>query len=106
MILKIRIFVNRKILILGIFLRKIPRIRLILKVRIFVNADPVLTAGSFSHESIEYSVLNMLLLIQHIFELVTRGAYLPLSSMLILSFKQVKKPICHEWLQLVYSVMR
>ena len=46
MILKIRIFVNRKILILRIFLRKmiilrkILRIRLILRIRIFVNTSP------------------------------------------------------------------
>ena len=46
MILRIRIFVNRKILILGIFLRKmailrkILRIRLILRIRIFVNTGP------------------------------------------------------------------
>ena len=45
MILRIRIFVNRKILILKIFLRKmtilrkILRIRLILGIRIFVNTD-------------------------------------------------------------------
>ena len=46
MILRIRIFVNRKILILRIFLRKttilrkILRIRLILRKRIFVNTGP------------------------------------------------------------------
>ena len=46
MILRIRIFVNRKILILRIFLRKmiilrkILRIRLILRIRIFVNMGP------------------------------------------------------------------
>ena len=46
MILRIRIFVNRKILILRIFLRKmtilrkILRIRLILRIRIFVNTGP------------------------------------------------------------------
>ena len=45
-ILRIRIFVNRKILILRIFLRKmtilrkILRIRLILRIRIFVNTGP------------------------------------------------------------------
>ena len=45
-ILRIRIFVNRKILILRNFLRKttilrkIPRIRLILRIRIFVNTGP------------------------------------------------------------------
>ena len=45
-ILRIRIFVNRKILILRMFLRKttiltkILRIRLILRIRIFVNTGP------------------------------------------------------------------
>ena len=45
MILRIRIFVNRKILILRILLRKMTILRKILRIRIFVNtgAGPVFT---------------------------------------------------------------
>ena len=39
-ILRIRIFVNRKILILRIFLRKTTILRKILRIRIFMNTGP------------------------------------------------------------------
>ena len=63
MILRIRIFVNRKILILRIFLRKmtilrkILRIRLILRIRIFVNTGPDLHAlNNFSSLIVKVSL--------------------------------------------------
>ena len=68
MILRIRIFVNRKILILKIFLRKmtilrkIVRIRLIPKIRIFVHTDPDLITLSLIMNSLVTDAWDNLLL--------------------------------------------
>ena len=68
MILRIRIFVNRKILVFRIFLRnmtilrKIVRIRLILRIRIFVNT------GHKMQDQNELVFFSKVQVTQHIFK--------------------------------------